>query len=262
MKILITGFSPSCLPARARQPTTDKLGINLQHNLIHLLILLLSRSIGLATRHGANWLGLKLNYKTDLERFCDGAQRGAMKNVEKKKEKLLWWCTKSEKSFQNENGFFLSLKQSAIFQIVLDDDVSDGVKDELNVVRVGGAGEVRVDLLLIFPLVEILEFHSYVAWCFFIWVGTLNGTLKVSATGSSIERWSTHLGILGSRWSMAIAESCPRTDPSYSETEWLKSRRTTLNCRSSRRASSTQSFGSSPRLQLALNRSLIETTAN
>lgn len=57
----------------------------------------------------------------------------------------------------------MSLKQSAIFQIVLNDDVGDGVKDELNVVRVGGAGEVRVDLLLIFPLVEILEFHSYVA---------------------------------------------------------------------------------------------------
>lgn len=62
----------------------------------------------------------------------------------------------------------MSLKQSAIFQIVLDDDIGDGVKDELNVVRVGGAGKMRVDLFLIFPLVEILEFHSYVARRFFV----------------------------------------------------------------------------------------------
>lgn len=60
------------------------------------------------------------------------------------------------------------LKQPAIFQIVLYDDIGDGVEDELDVVRVGGAREVRVDLLLIFPLVEILEFHSYVATGFFV----------------------------------------------------------------------------------------------
>lgn len=62
----------------------------------------------------------------------------------------------------------LSLKQSTILQIILNDDVGDSVEYELNVVRVGGAGEVCVDLFLIFPLVEILEFHSYVARCFFI----------------------------------------------------------------------------------------------
>lgn len=67
-----------------------------------------------------------------------------------------------------------ALKQSAIFQIVLDDDIGDGVEDELNVGRVGGAREVCVDLLLIFPLVEILEFHSYVARRFFVCVGTCN----------------------------------------------------------------------------------------
>lgn len=67
----------------------------------------------------------------------------------------------------------MSLKQSAIFEIVLYDDIGDGVKDELNVVRVGGACEVRVDFFLIFPLIEIFEFHSNVARCLFVRVGTL-----------------------------------------------------------------------------------------
>lgn len=35
----------------------------------------------------------------------------------------------------------------AVLEVVLDDDVSDGVKYKLDVVRVGGAGEVCVDLL-------------------------------------------------------------------------------------------------------------------
>lgn len=60
------------------------------------------------------------------------------------------------------------LKQSTIFQIILYDDISDSVEDELNVVRIGGTGEVRVDLFLIFPFIEILEFHSYVATGFFV----------------------------------------------------------------------------------------------
>lgn len=57
----------------------------------------------------------------------------------------------------------IPLKKSTIFKIIFDNDVSDSIEDKLNVVRVGCACEVRVDLLLIFSLVEILKFHSYVA---------------------------------------------------------------------------------------------------
>ena len=52
-----------------------------------------------------------------------------------------------------------SLEQAAVFEVVLDDDVRDGVEDEADVVGVGGAGEVGVDLLLVLALVEVLELH-------------------------------------------------------------------------------------------------------
>ena len=48
-------------------------------------------------------------------------------------------------------------KQAAVLEVVLDDDVSDGVKHELNVVGVGGAREVRVHFLRLLLLVQILE---------------------------------------------------------------------------------------------------------
>jgi len=44
-----------------------------------------------------------------------------------------------------------------LLEVVLDDDVRDGVKDELDVVGVGGAREVRVDLFRLAALVEVLE---------------------------------------------------------------------------------------------------------
>lgn len=41
-----------------------------------------------------------------------------------------------------------ALVESASPQVVGDDDIRDGVEDELDVVGVGGAGDVRVDLLV------------------------------------------------------------------------------------------------------------------
>lgn len=65
-----------------------------------------------------------------------------------------------------------ALEESAVPQVVLDDDVGDGVKDELDVLGVGGAGEVRVDLLGVFLLVQILKLGADVLRCLVIFVGT------------------------------------------------------------------------------------------
>ena len=60
-----------------------------------------------------------------------------------------------------QDTFFL--KEAAVFEIVLDDDVGDGVEDEADVVGVGGAREVRVHLLGVLPLVQVLELQLDVA---------------------------------------------------------------------------------------------------
>ena len=52
-----------------------------------------------------------------------------------------------------------SSEEPAVFEIVLDDDVRDGVEHEPNVVGVGRAREVGVHLLLVLALVEVLELH-------------------------------------------------------------------------------------------------------
>lgn len=45
------------------------------------------------------------------------------------------------------------LKESTVFEVVLDDDVRDGVKDEGDVVRVCCACKVCVDFFRVFALV-------------------------------------------------------------------------------------------------------------
>lgn len=59
-----------------------------------------------------------------------------------------------------------------MLQVVLDDHIGDGIEDELDVIRVRGAGEVRVDLLLVFPLVEIFKLHANVVGRLLEGVGT------------------------------------------------------------------------------------------
>lgn len=65
-----------------------------------------------------------------------------------------------------------TLKQATILKIVLDDNVCDGVEHELNIVCVGGTRQMRVDLFLVFPLVEVLELHANVAGRLIVRAGT------------------------------------------------------------------------------------------
>ena len=63
------------------------------------------------------------------------------------------------------------LKEAAVFEVVLDDDVRDGVEDEDDVVGVGGAGEMRVNFFLIFPLVQVLKLQLDVSGAIFVILG-------------------------------------------------------------------------------------------
>ena len=65
------------------------------------------------------------------------------------------------------------IKGGTYFQIIFDNDVSDGIKHEFNVVGVGGAGQMSVDLFLVFSFIEILEFHPNVAARLLVRVGAL-----------------------------------------------------------------------------------------
>jgi hypothetical protein len=63
------------------------------------------------------------------------------------------------------------LKETAVFEVVLYDDVGDGIEDELNVGRVRGASEVRVNLFLVSALVQTLKLHLDVSCSLLVSVG-------------------------------------------------------------------------------------------
>lgn len=50
-------------------------------------------------------------------------------------------------------------EEAAVFEVLLDDDVGDSVEDKLDVLRVGGARHVGVDLLHVAAHVELQELH-------------------------------------------------------------------------------------------------------
>ena len=60
------------------------------------------------------------------------------------------------------------LEETAVLEVVFDDDIGDSIEDELHIVGVCGACEVCVDLLRIFLFVEILKLHLNVGCRLFI----------------------------------------------------------------------------------------------
>ena len=73
-------------------------------------------------------------------------------------------CSSSESStvFRRHkigDAFGDDLEETAVLEVVLDDDIGDGVKDESDVVGVGGARKMGVHLLEVFALVQVFELH-------------------------------------------------------------------------------------------------------
>lgn len=55
-------------------------------------------------------------------------------------------------------------------EVVLNDDIGDGVKDELDVVGVRGAREVRVHFFRLSAFVEVFELFLNIGRCFVVCV--------------------------------------------------------------------------------------------
>lgn len=81
-------------------------------------------------------------------------------------------CATCEGLLTNNNKKRLSSsEESTVFQVVLDNDVSNSVKDKLHVLGICGAGEVGVNLLGVLPLVQVLKLTLDVGSCFLVRVG-------------------------------------------------------------------------------------------
>lgn len=58
--------------------------------------------------------------------------------------------------------------EANLSQVELNDDIGDSVKHKLDVLGVGGAGKVSVDLFRVLPLVQVLKLTLDVRCCFLI----------------------------------------------------------------------------------------------
>lgn len=63
-------------------------------------------------------------------------------------------------------------EEPAVFEVLLDDNVGDSVKDKLDVLCVGSARHVRIDLLHITPHVKLQELHFDVVAGILVSVGS------------------------------------------------------------------------------------------
>jgi len=59
-------------------------------------------------------------------------------------------------------------KQSAVSEVVFDDNISDSVENELHVIGIGSTRELSVNVLGFFAFVEILELVLDIRACFVV----------------------------------------------------------------------------------------------
>lgn len=70
---------------------------------------------------------------------------------------------------------FTWLKQTTVLEIVLDNDICDGIKHKLYIVGICRTCEMCVDFLCVFPLVQIFELQLNVGRCLFKVIVTCQG---------------------------------------------------------------------------------------
>jgi len=78
-------------------------------------------------------------------------------------------------------------EQATVLEVILYNDISDGVKHKLDISRVGGACEVSVNLFSVFLLVERLELHLNISGCLLKRVRACERKETTVNTGSSLK---------------------------------------------------------------------------
>lgn len=63
------------------------------------------------------------------------------------------------------------LEESAVLQVVFDDDVGDCIEDKLHILGISGTGEVGIDFLGFLPLVQVFKLTLDVARGFIVLIG-------------------------------------------------------------------------------------------
>ena len=71
------------------------------------------------------------------------------------------------------------LEKSTVFEVVFDDDVSDGIKYKSNVVGISGTCAMSINFFCIFAFVQVFEFHLNVSSGILVCVGTWKETSKI-----------------------------------------------------------------------------------
>jgi len=93
----------------------------------------------------------------------------AMFQIEKLKQRWIGYrvilCDKSEWGMPT---WVTELEKTTFLEIVSNDDISDGFKNELNIVCVRGTSEMCVDLLCLSSFVQAFKFQSNKCGCLFI----------------------------------------------------------------------------------------------
>ena len=82
-------------------------------------------------------------------------------------------------------------KESTVFEVVLDDDIRDGIKDKCYVIGVSGTCEMSIDLFGVFALVQILKFHLDVSCGIVERIRTWNKNSDLISHGNT---WTTQGG--------------------------------------------------------------------
>lgn len=70
------------------------------------------------------------------------------------------------------------LEKTTVFQVILNNNISDSIEDKLNVLGVSGTSEMGVDLLGVLFLVQVLKLGLDVTGSFIKLVGSWQATVR------------------------------------------------------------------------------------